>query len=185
MDDCMIIDLFFSRVQSALSETENKYGGFIYAVAFNVLSVKEDAEECVNDTYLKLWNSIPPQRPLNFKAYIGKITRNSAIGIFRRNTAAKRDRGMNVLLSELEDCLPSEIRVEEQLELKYLSDVISDWLKTLEPDLRVLFVKRYWYGESVQSLSEQTKRSPAKVSSQLFSLRKKLKKELAEKGVNV
>lgn len=185
MDDSMIIDLFFKRSQSALTETENKYGAFIYSVAYNVLSGKEDAEECVNDTYLKLWNSIPPQCPVNFKAYIGKIARNSAIGVFRHNTAAKRDRGAYVLLSELEECLPSGERVENDIDGKYLASLISEWLKTLDAESRVLFVKRYWYGESVQSLSEQTGRNPAKISSLLFSLRKKLKKELDKKGVNV
>lgn len=185
MDDSMIIDLFFERSQSALSETERKYKSFIYSIALNILSVKEDAQECENDTYLKLWNSIPPQRPDNFRAYIGKITRNSAISILRYNKASKRDSGAYVLLSELEDCLPDFSGTDSEADGKYLSELISFWLKTLSDEQRVLFVKRYWYGESISALSEQTGKSPARISSQLFSLRKKLKKELIEKGVSI
>ncbi len=185
MEDSMIIDLFFERSQAALSETEKKYKAFIYSIALNILSHVEDAQECENDTYLRLWNSIPPQRPCNFRAYIGKITRNSAITMIRYNKASKRDCGAYVLLSELEDCLPSCNGVENEIDGKYLSSLISFWLKTLNDEQRVLFVKRYWYGESIQSLSEQTGKSPAKISSQLFSLRKKLKKELIEKGVTI
>lgn len=185
MEDTAIIELYFSRCQTALKETEIKYGRFIYSLANNILSSAEDTEECVNDTYLRLWNSIPPNNPGNFIAYIGKITRNTAVSILRHNTAAKRNSSGDVLLSELEDCIPSRDSINEEADMKYLSEIISGWLKTLDPDMRVLFVKRYWYGESVQELSMQTGIRPAKISSYLFSLRKKLKKVLEEKGVRV
>ncbi|MBR3766858.1 MAG: RNA polymerase sigma factor [Clostridia bacterium] len=185
MDDVKIINLFFARDEKAINETQNKYGEFIHFIAFNIMEKNEDAEECVNDTYLKLWNSIPPERPLSFKAYIGRITRNSALSRYRYNKAEKRDCGIYVLLSELEECLPDNTSVENEYDGKLLSEIISVWLKTLSPDNRAVFIKRYWYGESVKDLAEKMGVAPSKLSSLLFSLRKQLKKELERKGVTV
>lgn len=185
MDDLKIIELYRSRNERAVDETRLKYGGFIRHIALNILGIIEDAEECENDTYLKLWNAIPPDCPEYFKAYIGKIVRNISISLYRKNTAAKRSCGVYVLLSELEECIPSKESVETEIEAKYLSSVISDWLRTLSEENRVIFVKRYWYGESVKDIAAQSDFSPAELSSLLFALRKKLKKELTEKGVTV
>ncbi len=185
MDDVKIIEMYFARNEKAVDETRTKYGGFINHIAFNILKVSEDAEECENDTYLRLWNAIPPDRPEYFKAYIGKVVRNLAISLYRKNTAAKRSSGMYVLLSELEECLPSKESVEAELDAKYLSSVISEWLRSLSEENRIIFIKRYWYGESVKDIAAQSDFSPAELSSLLFALRKKLKKELTEKGVTV
>ncbi len=185
MDDVKIIELFFSRDEKAIRETAGKYGDFIRYIAFNITGLREDAEECENDTYLKLWNSIPPECPGFFKAYIGKITRNTALSLYRKNTAKKRNSGICVLLSELEECIPSPVSVEDEVEVKYLSSVISDWLYTLTDENRTVFVKRYWYGESVKNIAGELDMQPSKLSSLLFSLRGQLKKELTEKGVTV
>lgn len=185
MDDKKIIEMYFARNEKAVDETRTKYGSFINHIAFNILRIPEDAEECENDTYLRLWNAIPPDRPEYFKAYIGKIVRNISISLYRKNTAAKRGSGVDVLLSELEDCIPSSESVEAEIDAKYLSSVISEWLRTLSEENRVIFIKRYWYGESVKDIAAQSDFSPAELSSLLFALRKKLKKELTEKGVTV
>ncbi len=183
MDDIKIIEMFFSRNERAIKETQKKYGEFMHYIAFNITGQNEDAEECVNDTYLKLWNSIPPQRPDYFKAYIGRIVRNAALSLYRKNKAAKRNCGVYVLLSELEECIPSSDNVEEEVEANFLSTVISDWLRTLSEEDRALFIKRYWYGVSVKDIAAEFDISSNKLSSQLFALRKKLKEELTEKGV--
>ena len=185
MDDKKIIELYWLRNEKAVDETRTKYGSFINHMAFNILRVTEDAEECENDTYLKLWNAIPPDRPEYFRAYIGKVVRNLAISLYRKNTAAKRSSGVYVLLSELEECLPSSDDVESEIDAKYLSSVISDWLRSLSEENRIIFIKRYWYGESVKDIAAQSDFSPKELSSLLFALRKKLKKELSEKGVTV
>lgn len=185
MDDNSIISLYFSRNENAIAETQNKYGGFIRTVSFNITEKIEDAEECENDTYVKLWNSIPPECPENFKAYIGKIARNCAISLYRFQKAAKRDYGISVLLSELEECIPSAYSVENEVDGNYLSSVISSWLYSLSEENRVLFIKRYWYGESLKSLSEMSGLTVPKLTSLMFSLRKKLKKELELKGVYI
>lgn len=185
MDDKKIIGLFFSRDEAAIRETADKYGDFIRYIAFGITGIREDAEECENDTYLKLWNSIPPEFPEFFKAYIGKITRNTALSLYRKNKAAKRNCGVYVLLSELEECIPDPVSVEDEVEAGYLARIISDWLYTLPEEPRSVFVKRYWYGEAVKTIAEQAGSSPSEISSLLFTLRKKLKRELTEKGVVV
>ena len=185
MDDKKIIELFFGRDERAIRETADKYGDFIRYIAFNVTGLREDAEECENDTYLKLWNSIPPDMPEFFKAYIGKITRNTALSLYRKNKALKRNGGIYVLLSELEECIPDPVSVEDEVAANYLSLVISDWLYTLSEEHRAVFIKRYWYGESVKAIAVQLKVSPSEISSLLFTLRRKLKRELTEKGVNI
>ncbi len=185
MDDSRIIELFFLRNEEALKETEKKYGSFIHITALNITGTSEDAEECTNDTYLKLWNSIPPEKPVYFKAYVGKIVRNTALSLYRRNKASKRGSGFSVLLSELGDCLPSGVTVEDDFDGKYMSGLISEWLYTLTDENRALFIRRYWYGDSLKELSEKTGRPADKLASLFFSLRKQLKKELEGKGVNV
>lgn len=185
MDDINITEMFFNRDEGAIEETQKKYGEYIRAVAYNITGTAEDASECENDTYLKLWNSIPPERPDNFKAYLGRIARNAALSIYRKSSAAKRDPGSFVIFHELEECIPSSFSTEEHADAEYVSSVICAWLKSLKAEDRVIFVKRYWYGDSVGDISVSSGFSASKISQRLFSLRKKLRKELAEKGVNI
>lgn len=185
MDDVRIIELFFLRDEKAINETQKKYGEFIRSVAFNITGSEEDSSECINDTYLKLWNSIPPEIPVNLKAYLGKIIRNSALSRYRMNKAAKRDCGTYVLLSELEECLPSNDSTEDEFDAKRTGELISLWLKALSEEDRIIFMKRYWYGESVKLIAEKMGISQKKAANKLFELRKKLKKELEQKGVQV
>ncbi len=185
MDDNNIIRLFFQRDEKAIALVRDKYGRFIYGQAFNITSSHEDAEECENDTYMKLWNSIPPERPQYFMAYIGKITRNTALSLYRKKTAAKRMQGINLQLSELEECIPSSQSADDEFNLNLTSSVISDWLRSLPEYECNIFIRRYWYGLDIKKLADEAEVSPKKISALLFSLRKKLKAELESKGVSV
>ena len=185
MDDINIIELFFERKENAIKETSLKYGKFIRYIAFNITGDNAQAEECENDTYLSLWNSIPPERPEFLKAYIGTLVRNRALSIYRKNTAVKRNCGITVLLDELEECIPSSFNTEDEYFGKVLTEILNKWLKTLSEENRAVFIKRYWYGEAVKDIAEEVSCSPSKISSLLFSLRKQLKNELEKEGVAV
>ncbi len=183
MEDNQIIELYFRRDESALAETAKKYGSFCLSIAMNVLSVKEDAEECVNDTYHKAWNQIPPTRPDSFKAFLGRIVRNCSISKYRALHAKKRFHGLEIMLSELNDCIPAMTDVEQTMEAKELSEYISAWLEGLPAEDRVLFVRRYWYGDEVRNLAKQCGVSATQMTQRMLRLRRKLKKFLTEKGV--
>ncbi|MBE6789754.1 MAG: sigma-70 family RNA polymerase sigma factor [Ruminococcaceae bacterium] len=185
MDDNAIIELYFQRNESAVRETAVKYGGFIRYVAFGITGNNEDTEECENDTYLKIWNSVPPERPEYFKAYIGKIVRNCAIGIWRKNTASKRNGGLTVLLDELSECIPSKESVEDEFLVRETAEIINAFLGTLSKEDRAVFILRYYYGDSIKNIAERAARSPSDISSKLFRIRNKLKKELEKEGVAV
>lgn len=185
MDDNAIIELYFQRNESAVRETAVKYGGFIRYIAFGITGNNEDSEECENDTYLKIWNSVPPERPEYFKAYIGKIVRNCAIGIWRKNTASKRNGGLTVLLDELSECIPSNENVENEFLAKETGELINTFLRKLSKEDRAVFILRYYYGDSIKNIAERSSLSPSDISSKLFRLRNKLKKELEKEGVAV
>ena len=183
MDDTQIIDLYFARDEQAIAETEQKYGGFCLRIAMNVLDVREDAEECVSDTYLSAWNRIPPTIPQSLKAFLGRMVRNLSISRFRSMRAKKRYNGMEVLLSELGDCVPSDQNVEQTVEAKELSGYISDWLVSLPAEDCALFVRRYWFGDAVQELAERCGITAAQMAQRMLRLRKNLRTALEEKGV--
>ena len=183
MEDQQIIELYFCRDESALTETAKKYGTFCLRIAMNVLNVKEDAEECVNDTYHTAWNQIPPTKPESFKAFLGKIVRNWSISKYRARHAKKRFNGMELMLSELNDCVPAAGDVEQEIEAKELTEFINLWLEGLKTEERVLFVRRYWYGEEVRDLAKKCGVTATKMTQKLLRLRRKLKAFLTEKGV--
>ena len=184
MTDEQIIHLYFDRYQSAITETDRKYGTYCYSIASNLLG-REDSEECVNDTYHTAWTRIPPEIPQSLKAYLGRIVRNISISRFRRSHAQKRNSGVNILLSELEDCLPSAVTVESEVDSRELSRLISSWLATLSDDDRALFVLRYWHGTAVQNLAEKCGCTPNAISLRIRRLRKGLKHYLEAKGVAI
>lgn len=183
MEDNKIIDLYFRRDESALTETANKYGTFCLRIAMNVVNVREDAEECVNDTYHTAWNQIPPTRPDSFKAFLGRIVRNFAISKYRALHAKKRFNGLEVMLSELGDCIPATESVEQEMEAKELTEYINSWLADLKQEDRVLFVRRYWYGDEVKDLARKCGVSGTQMTQRMLRLRRKLKEYLTEKGV--
>ena len=183
MDDKQIIELYFERNEQAVRETEKKYGRFCHCIAMNVLGIHEDAEECVNDTYYSVWKQIPPTIPEIFKVYLGRITRNLSNSRFRAMRAKKRYSSMEIMLSELSDCVPSSVNVEQSIEVMQLSEYISQWLDDLSEEDRALFVRRYWFGDEVQELAKKRGISAAKMAQRMLRLRKSLKAALEKKGV--
>jgi len=186
MDDQIILDMFFARQESALDETKQKYGHRLQKTSMNILSSYEDAEECVNDTLLKAWNVIPPNRPTSLGAYLAKIARNLSINKWEAGSTAKRGGGsIPLLLSELEDCIPASGGPEETYESTFLTETINSFLSTVNQTARVTFTLRYFHGESIQSISEQFKISESKTKSILFRVRKKLKIHLEKEGIQL
>ena len=183
MDDKRIVELYFARDEQALTETRQKYSRYLHRVAQNILQNPQDAEECVNDTWQAAWERIPPQQPRVLSAFLGRITRNLAISRFRKNTAKRRDAGIGVLLSELEDCVPAGETTEEAFDRKLLGEHISRWLESLPADDRALFLRRYWYGERLQDLAEETGISYSRLTQRMYRLRLNLKAALEAEGV--
>lgn len=183
MEDERIIHLYFERNEQALTETAQKYGPLCHRIAMNILALHEDAEECVNDTYHKAWNTMPPQRPFSLKAFLGKITRNISISRYRANHAKKRCQNMQQLLLELDDCIPSPATVEREIESHQIAALISSWLDTLSADDRTLFIRRYWFGDALQELAAECGRTPGQMAQHMLKLRKLLRTELEKEGV--
>lgn len=185
MEDLKIIDLYFERDEAAIVETAAKYGLFCHNIALNILSIEADAEECVNDAYLQAWNSIPPQRPSKFRAWLGKVIRNIALNLWNKNHRQKRYAGMEQLMDELEDCIPAPETVEHKIEEQELTEVINTWLSSLPRDDRVLFVRRYWNGKTVTELAKETGTGAKKLARHMYSLRQNLRSTLEKGGYSL
>lgn len=183
MEDSQIIALYFSRDESAISETQRKFGAFLQKIARSILKSPEDCSECVNDAYYKAWNSIPPNRPENLSAYLGRIVRNTALDRYKTMTADRRNDHMVVLLGELEDCVPARSNIEQQMDADALSEAISRFLRTLSKSDRILFVRRYWYGLPVEQLAKEAGIRQGTAASTLFRIRKKLRTFLEKEAV--
>lgn len=183
MGDNQIVELFFARSEQAIAELSVKYGAICYRIASNILHESADAEEVVNDTYLGVWNSVPPTRPNPLKSYVCKIARNLSLKRYRFNSAKKRNGARNLPLEELENSLSSKFTVEGQLEVDVLTKLLNDFLRGLDGESRVMFVRRYWYCDSVQDVAEFFHVSPHTMTVRLARLRKRLKKFLKEEGV--
>jgi RNA polymerase sigma-70 factor (ECF subfamily) len=185
MEDAAIIGLYWARDQRAIAETDEKYGPFCRRMALNILTVREDAEECVNDAYHQAWNTMPPQRPDSLRAYLGRIVRNLSLDLWRRNHAQKRDRGMEQLLGELEDCVPARQSVEQDVEAAELTRLLARWLEGLPPRDRALFLRRYWNGEPVTAIAAAAGEPANRVSQRLARLRKRLRNTLEREGITL
>ncbi len=183
MDDARIVELFWHRSEDAISELSAKYGCTLSRVAENILGSRPDAEECVNDTYLACWNTIPPENPKQLLAYACRIVRNISISKHRKNTAMKR-RGNSYerALDELEASLTSPETVEEAISSDELSRTINDFLGRLDTESRVMFVRRYYYSDPVSEIAKLTGMSGRAVSVKLFRIREKLRAHLIERG---
>lgn len=175
MDDIDIINLYWERNEKAIDETSIKYGRLLYSISFNILSNNEDSQECVNETYMKAWKSMPPEKPRSLLAYIGRIVRNLSFDCWNKNRAQKRYSGGELLLSELEECIPSSDSIWSEIDSKFLSKLISKWLCSLSEKDRNLFIRRYWYGDSIKELAIKTGTSPNKLAGHMYRLRLKLR----------
>lgn len=185
MDDTVIIELFFSRDESALKELQQKYGAYASKIAMNLLRDKGDAQECVNDAYLTVWDSIPPQRPTSLRVYIGRIVRNISVSKYRKMHAQKRFDGVEVALAELEDIIPSGESVEQTVDSNMLRQHLNEWLMSISEQDRMLFVRRYWYGDKTYELARKCGVSDSTMSRRLTRLRENLREFLTGKGETV
>ena len=183
MEDSKIVDLFFERSEQAIEELNKKYGAAVRKTAANILSSRQDAEECVNDTYLGVWNSIPPQRPDPLVSYVCRIARNLAVSRLRRETAAARSSGVELVLDELAEVIPSGDDVEAEIEAKELAAAVSRFLSALDYDDRYIFTRRYWYADAVRDIAAEMHTRENRISVRLFRLRKKLKNYLQKEGL--
>ena len=182
MEDSEIIHLFFERSEQAIDELNRKYGAVVKKTAAHILNDRLDMEECVNDTYLRVWNSIPPHAPNPLLGYVCKIARNLAVNRYHANRAEKRSGNYALILDEMEDCIPSGVSVETEYDAKELSAAINRFLSTLNKEDRFLFVRRYWYADSVTELAVLTNGSANRISVRLFRLREKLRITLMKEG---
>lgn len=185
MEDQTIIELYWSRAEDAIAETAAKYGGLCRYIADNILGHPEDSEECVNDTYLGLWNAIPPARPERFSVYVGKVTRNLALKRCDYLTAEKRNPEAACSLEELEDCVSGDDTVQSELERRRVEEAIGEFLRRQEADKRIVFLRRYWYFDSIGAICRRTGYSESKVKSMLFHTRRKLREHLEKEGIAV
>ena len=185
MEDNVIIEMFFDRKEDAINEARQKYGNRLFKISKNILHSTEDAEECVNDTLLKAWDVIPPNRPTMLGAFLAKIARNLSINKWEAGRAAKRGGGeANLLLGELADCVPSQDgRPETEYEASLVTQSINEFLALSDKQTRVAFVLRYFHGESIRDISERFKVSESKTKSILFRTRKKLSMYLEKEGI--
>ena len=184
MDDKGIIDLYFSRNQDAIAQTDKKYGRYCYSIAYNILNNKEDAEESVSDTYMTAWRAIPPRRPSVLSTFLGKITRHVAIDRWRARSAAKRGGGeVPLALEELEDCVAGLQNIEMEYLRKELIRAYVKFLDSLPVTERRVFLCRYWYVESIETIADKFGFSQSKVKTMLHRTRGKLRKQLAEEGL--
>lgn len=172
MDDRQIVELYHRREERAVAETEKKYGAFCRGIAVKLLSLPEDAEECVNDTWHAAWRRMPPERPVSLRAFLGRITRNLAVSRFRAARAQKRYADMELLLSELEECVPSGVSVEKTVEERELSETISRWLERLPRQDGDLFIRRYWYGDAAAELAAAQGVTPNQMAQRMRRLRR-------------
>lgn len=183
MDDSKIIALFNERSQQGITALSEKYGKLCLKIAENILKNREDSEECVNDTYLAVWNTVPPENPDPLKTYLLKIVRNTAIKKYHSNTAVKRNSFYDTALDELENILFHEDTVENELLLKELSKAVNSFLEDTSKESRVIFLRRYYFGDSVKDIAEMTGNTPHFVSVRLSRTREKLKKYLQKEGL--
>ena len=184
MDDNAIIELFFARSEQAIRELDSKYGRICHSLSYNILHSRQDAEECVNDAYLGVWDAVPPARPNPLPAFLCRIVRNLSLMRYHANGAAKRGGGSHtVSLEELEACLASPRTVEGDLEEQELLRLTEGFLETLSRENRVLFMRRYWFSDSYVQIADRTGLSEKNVSVRLTRIRKQLRHYFEERGI--
>jgi RNA polymerase sigma-70 factor (ECF subfamily) len=185
MGDDEIIEMLFLRAEESISAIEKKYGAACKKIAMNILGNEEDAEECVNDAYLGVWNTVPPEKPNPFSTFLFRILRNLSLKKLALNKAQKRNAKFEMLITEIEDYLPSAETVESRMEQMELGQAISEFLATLSPENRKIFMKRYWYSESYEQIAAEMRLSKGTVSMRLVRTREKMRIFLKERGIEI
>ena len=184
MTDSQIIALFWERNEDAIRETDAAYGRKLYAVSDKILRSKQDAEESVSDTYMRAWETIPPQRPNYFFAYLAKICRNCSLSKLQWNSAAKRTAEVVSLTDEMQQCIPDRSH-ERKLEGEEIGRVLNAFLDSISLESRLIFMRRYWYTDSIQEIAARYNISQSKVKTQLHRTRNKLQLFLEKEGIYV
>ena len=183
MEDTRIVDLFWERSEQAIAESEKKYGRYCHYIAKNILHSDADADECVNDAYVKAWESIPPARPQRLSAYLGKIVRNIALNRYVHDHAQKRAAHTEAILAEMGDCVPDATPTDALSDELVLRDAINSFLGGLPEKTRRAFVRRYWYLSAVREIAEDLGWSESRVKVTLLRTRNKLKAHLEKEGI--
>lgn len=184
MEDQKIVQMIWDRMEQGLAELTEKYGSYCFSIAQHILSNREDAGECVNDTWLRVWNAIPPHRPACLPGFLGKIVRNLSLNAYKKSHAAKRGGGnVPLALEELEECISDGRRVEEHLEQEMLVAVITGFLKEQASLQRVIFLRRYFYMDSVKEIAAALNMKEGTVKSVLSRMRKELRLRLEKEAV--
>lgn len=186
MGDQQIIQLFFQRCEEAITQTKKKYGALCRSVAQRLLTDPRDTEECVSDTYLRVWNAIPPERPRSLRAYLARITRNLALDRYNYNTAAQRSTALTDAFEELEPWIVAgQGDPDTELDTSELRRVLNGFLRRQSAEARVFFLRRYWYGESIREIAEECCVREAKVKTSLFRTRERLRAELEQERIRL
>ena len=186
LDDNAIIELYWARNETAISETQTKYGGYLHTIAYNILANSEDSDECVNDTYFRAWGSMPPNRPVKLSAYLGTIVRNLAITVFRKKGNLSNGGSQYALsLDELAECVSGGETPPEKAEAGLLSRSISSYLRTVSAEARDIFLCRYYFCDSISDIAGYFGASETKIKSSLFRTRKGLRDYLRKEGFDI
>ena len=185
MTDEQIIELFFERSEKAISELDSKYGKVLHNLSYHILNDRWDAEECVNDSYLGIWNVIPPDRPNPLLTFVCKIVRNISIKKYHAKTAIKRNSAYNVAMSEVANDILSSNNVESEIEAKELAHMIEDFLDTLTVENRVIFMRRYWFSDTYKEIADRVGITEKMVSMRLTRIRKQMREYLIKREVLV
>jgi RNA polymerase sigma-70 factor (ECF subfamily) len=184
MEDEQIVALYWQRSECAIAETKTKYGNYCNSIAYNILECAEDAQECENDTYLAAWNAMPPHRPNLLSTFLGKLTRRIALDRWKSRRTQKRGGGTVTLsLEELGDCIPDNSTFPDTLEARELAQIITRFLYTLPAQQRLIFLRRYWYCDSIAQVADHCNCSESKVKMSLLRSRNKLSEYLKKEGV--
>lgn len=186
LSDEEIIELYWQRNENAISETDNKYGEVVFKIAYNILNDKSDSEECQSDTYIDVWNAIPPTRPRVFLSFIAKIARRVSIDLYRKKSNKKAiPSEFKSSIEELEFCLQEKSKVDEELAVKELAILINRYLRALNDKQRFIFVGRYYFSSSIEEIARQVGTTPSNIYKSLEKIKRGLKSYLESNGVNV
>ena len=185
MEDQQILDLYFARSESAITETDRKYGRYCHSIAYNILEDHEDAKEIVNDTYLKAWNTIPPNRPDPLKPYVGMISRHLSLDRYEEYHTQKRGGQVSLVLEELAECIPDNDSREDIGESVALKDALAKFIRSLPDKTQMIFLRRYWYASSAAEIAEEYGMRENSVNVLLHRTRKKLKDHLQKEGFDL
>ena len=183
MEDEKIVEMYWERNESAIQETESKYGKYCHTIAYNILHSHEESDECVNDTWSSAWNAIPPERPTKLQYFLARITRNIAIGRYRHDNAQKRGSNMTSAIDEYWECIPNQdASIEDELALR---QAINSFLESLDAHTRIIFMRRYWYSMSIKDIAGGMGLSESNISVILHRTRSKFKEHLTKEGIFV